>query len=213
MRAMRWLAVLAAATPLPFHGTAEAQQAFGLKAGVTSADASFHGRFTSRASLKKAGAAFVTFPVSDRATVQLEALYIERGFSTTGLHWDGSRTRMSYLDFPVLMRFRMTPQPTRVRPVLMAGGYWGHEVACRLEGGVAQFEQSNSCEGRFRRRGVADVGVIVGAALEIGVSGPWFVTLETRYHYGVRNLYWEPASDRTMARNWSTLAGAGIRLH
>ncbi len=212
MRALRWLAAFAAVSPLLSHGSVAAQTAFGLKGGVTWADAAFIDQFTSEALLRKAGGGFVILPLSERATVGLEALYMERGFSTSGLHQDGSRTRMSYLDFPILLRFRLTPEPARVRPILLAGGYWGHEVACRLDGGVAQFEESNSCEGRFRRRGVADVGLVAGAVVEVTVTDAWFATLETRYHYGVRNLHWDPASDGAKARNLSILAGAGVRV-
>lgn len=212
VKTMRWLTVFVAAAPLLFHGAAAGQTAFGMKGGVTYADAAFIDQFTSEALLRKAGGGFVTLPLSVRATVQLEALYIERGFSTSGLHQDGSRTRMSYLDFPILLRFRLTPAPARVRPILLGGAYWGHEVGCRLEGGVAEFEESNSCEGRFRLRGVADVGLIAGAVIEVAVVDAWFVTLEARYHYGVRNLHWDPASDGAKARNLSALAGFGLRV-
>ena len=212
MKTIRWFAAFATVAALLNPGSAAAQTAFGIKGGVTWADAAFIDQFTSEALLRKVGGGFVTLPLSERATVQLEALYIERGFSTSGLHQDGSSTRMSYLDFPILLRFRATPSPARVRPILMAGAYWGHEVGCRLEGGVAQFEESNSCEGRFRRRGVADVGLIIGGAIEVAAADAWFVTLEARYHYGVRNLYWDPASDGAMARNLSAMAGFGVRV-
>jgi len=212
VRAIGWLAAFAAVTPLLNHGSVAAQTAFGLKGGVTWADAAFIDQFTSEALLRRVGGGFVTLPLSERGTVQLEALYLERGFSTSGLHRDGSRTRMSYLDFPVLLRFRLTPTPARVRPILLGGAYWGHEVGCRLEGGVAQFEESNSCEGRFQLRGVADVGLIVGAALEAAATDVWFVTVEARYHYGVRNLHWDPASDGAQARNLSAMAGFGVRV-
>ncbi len=212
MRAIGWLAAFAAVTPLLNHGSAAAQTAFGLKGGVTWADAAFVDQFTSEALLRRVGGGFVTLPLSERGTVQLEALYLERGFSTSGLHRDGSRTRMSYLDFPVLLRFRLTPAPARVRPILLGGAYWGHEVGCRLEGGVAQFEESNSCEGRFQLRGVADVGLIAGAALEVTAAEAWFVTVEARYHYGVRNLHWDPASDGAQARNLSAMVGFGVRV-
>ncbi|WP_420447173.1 porin family protein [Candidatus Palauibacter sp.] len=212
MKAIKWLAAFAVVTPLLGHGSGAAQTAFGIKGGATYADAAFRDQFTSEALLRKVGGGFVTLPLSERATVQLEALYIERGFSTSGLHQDGSSTRMSYLDFPILLRFRPTPNAGRVRPILVGGAYWGHEVACRLEGGVAQFEESNSCEGRFQLRGVADVGLIVGAALEVTTADAWFVTLEARYHYGVRNLHWDPASDGAQARNLSAMAGVGVRV-
>lgn len=212
MRAIGWLAAFAAVTPLLSHGSVAAQTAFGLKGGVTWADAAFIDQFTSEALPRRVGGGFVTLPLSERGTVQLEALYLERGFSTSGLHRDGSRTRMSYLDFPVLLRFRLTPAPARVRPILLGGAYWGHEVGCRLEGGVAQFEGSNSCEGRFQLRGVADVGLIAGAALEVTAAEAWFVTVEARYHYGVRNLHWDPASDGAKARNLSAMVGLGVRV-
>ena len=212
VKSINWLTALAAAALLLSHGPVAGQHAFGVKGGVTYADAAFIDQFTSDPHLRKTGGGFVTLPLSERATVQLEVLYIERGFSTSGLHQDGSSTRMSYLDFPILLRFRPTPRIGRVRPILLGGAYWGHEVGCRLEGGVAQFEESNSCEGRFRLRGVADVGLIAGAALEVTTVDAWFVTLEARYHYGVRNLHWDPASDGAMARNLSALAGLGVRF-
>ncbi len=212
MRANRWLVALVAAAPLLFHGSVAGQTAIGLRGGVTWADAAFIDQFTSEALLRKVAGGFVTLPVSERGDVQLEALYIERGFSTSGLHHDGSNTRMSYLDFPILLRFRLTPGFSRVRPIVLAGAYWGHEVGCRSEGGVAQFEESHSCEGRFELRGVADVGLALGAAFEVTIADPWFLTLESRYHYGVRNLHWDPASDGSMTRNLTAMAGVGIRI-
>lgn len=215
MRAIRWCAAVTACAVVAVllnHGSAAAQTAYGIKGGVTWADAAFIDQFTSEPLPRTAGAGFVTLPLSRRATVQLEAFYIERGFSTTGYYRDGSRARISYLDFPVLMRFRITPSAGGVRPLILVGGYWGHEIACHLEGGVADFEESNSCEGRYRRRGVADVGLIVGGAVEVDVTGAWFVTLEARYHHGVRNLYWDPASEGAKSRNVSALAGLGFRV-
>ena len=224
MKVTRWLAGLAAATPMAaatLLGAAallaspvalEGQRAFGAKGGVTFADAHFYDAFTSRAEARTVAGGFATFQISDRADVQLEALYMGRGFATTGEYEDGSVTRMSYLDFPVLMRFRLTPEARDLRPMIFAGGYWAHEVGCHTSGGVTQAEQSDSCEGRFARRGVADVGVIVGAALEANVSAGWFILVEGRYVYGVRNLHWDPISDGANARNLSVVGGVGVRL-
>ncbi|WP_420633780.1 porin family protein [Candidatus Palauibacter sp.] len=217
MRATRWLMGLGVATLLSTPATAAGQTAvrqtaFGIKGGVTYADAAFYDQFTSVARARTLVGAFVTLPLSDRGTIQIEALHIEKGFATTGLHEEGSTTTMSYLDFPILLRFRLTPQPSRVSPILMAGGYWGHEVACRSIGGVASFEESESCEGRFELRGVADVGLTVGGAVEVAVTGGWFVLVDARYHVGLRNLHWDPASDGSNARNWSALGGVGLRI-
>lgn len=204
--------LLGAATLLASPGALKGQHAFGAKGGVTFADAHFYDAFTSRAKARTVAGGFATFPVSDRADVQLEALYMGRGFATTGEYEDGSTTRMSYLDFPLLMRFRLTPEPEALRPIIFGGGYWAHEVGCRTSGGVTQAEGSDSCEGRFMRRGVADVGLIAGAALEADVSAGWFIVVEARYVYGVRNLHWDPASDGAKARNLSVVGGVGVRL-
>ena len=205
-------ALFAAAAWFASPETLEGQQAFGAKGGVTFADAHFYDAFTSRARARTVVGGFATFTISDRADVQLEALYMGRGFATTGEYEDGSTTRMSYLDFPILMRFRLTPEAMALRPIIFGGGYWAHEVGCRTSGGVAQAEGSDSCEGRFMRRGVADVGLIAGAALEADVSAGWFILVEARYVYGVRNLHWDPISDGAKARNLSVVGGAGVRL-
>ncbi|WP_419947879.1 porin family protein [Candidatus Palauibacter sp.] len=204
--------LVASATFLASPGPLEGQRAFGAKGGVTFADASFYDAFTSRAKARTVAGGFATFTISSRSDVQLEALYMGRGFATTGEYEDGSITRMAYLDFPILMRFRLTPEPMALRPIIFGGGYWAHEVGCRTSGGVTQAEGSDSCEGRFMRRGVADVGLIAGAALEADVSAGWFILMEARYVYGVRNLHWDPASDGAKARNLSVVGGVGVRL-
>ncbi len=218
VKVTRWLAGLAVAallavtTLLASPGMLEGQRAFGVKGGVTFADAEFYDAFTSRHRARTAAGGFATFPISNRVDVQLEVLYMHRGFATDGEYQDGSTTRMSYLDFPVMLRLRMTRNPTGVRPFLSGGGYWAHEVGCRTSGGVAQHEQSDSCEGRFMRRGVADVGLIVGAGLEATVSTGWFLLLDARYNFGVRNLHWDPASEGAKARNLSFFGGVGVRM-
>ncbi|WP_419167982.1 porin family protein [Candidatus Palauibacter sp.] len=218
VKVTRWLAGLAVAallavtTLLASPGMLEGQRAFGVKGGVTFADAEFYDAFTSRHRARTAAGGFATFPISNRVDVQLDVLYMHRGFATDGEYQDGSTTRMSYLDFPVMLRLRMTRNPTGVRPFLSGGGYWAHEVGCRTSGGVAQHEQSDSCEGRFMRRGVADVGLIVGAGLEATVSTGWFLLLDARYNFGVRNLHWDPASEGAKARNLSFFGGVGVRM-
>ena len=204
--------LLAAPEPLDGQRVPDGQRAYGVRGGVTFADAHFYDAFTSRAERRAAAGGFAIFPVSPRVDVQLEVLYLERGFSTSGEYEEGSVTRISYLDFPILMRYRLTPEAGIVRPMIFGGGYWGRELRCRTGGGVAQVEQSDSCDGRFKRRGLSDVGLIVGASLEATVRGPWFILADARYHYGVRNLYWDPASDGVKSRNLSLTFGVGMRL-
>ena len=212
MKVTMWLAGLAVATLLVFPAALEGQRAFGVKGGVTFADAAFYNAFTSSPRARSAAGGFATFPISNRVDVQLEVLYMHRGFATGGEYEDGSTTRMSYLDFPIMLRLRLTPDARRVRPFLSGGGYWAHEVGCRTSGGVSQHEQSDSCEGRFMRRGVADVGLIVGLGLEATVSTRWFLLLDARYNIGVRNLHWDPASEGAKSRNLTFFGGVGMRL-
>ena len=204
--------LFAAGALLASPGALDAQRAFGVKGGVTFADAHFYDSFTSRSQTRGTAGGFASFPISNRADVQLELLYLRRGFATTGEYWRGTLARMSYLDVPVLLRFRLTPEAKAVRPLIFGGGYWGHEVGCRTEGGVSHAERSNSCEGRFQRRGVADVGLVVGAGLEVTVAERWFILLDARYHYGVRNLHWDPTPTAAKSRNLSVVGGVGVRL-
>lgn len=204
--------LLAGAMLLAVPEALDGQRAFGVRGGVTFADAHFYDAFTSKAERRVAAGGFAILPVSPRVDVQLELLFLERGFSTSGEYEEGSVTRMSFLDFPILMRYRLTPAAGIVRPFIFGGGYWSRELRCRTGGGVARVEESDSCDGRFKRRGLSDVGLIVGASLEATVRGEWFILADARYHYGVRNLYWDPASDGVKSRNLSLTFGVGMRL-
>ena len=187
-------------------------KAVGVRGGVIFVDTNFYSTFGSTATVRPILGGFVRLPLFNRISVQLEAFYLSKGFATTGLYLDGSTVRASYLEFPVLLSYRLTQGAGAVRVVVLAGGFWGHEMACSTVGGVASIRGSNRCDGIFRDRITADLGFIFGGAVEVDVSKRWFLVADGRYHLGMKNLHWATGSDGAASRAVSILGGFGFRL-
>ena len=212
MNAAKWLPGLITASLLASPGGIAGQVSVGVKGGRTYAGASFDDSFRSEARAGGIGGGFVSIPATDRLSVQIEVLYTRKGFSTIGFLEEGAAARIPYLDFPVLLKLRLTESRGRVRPSLLAGPFWGTELACTTQGGIVDTEGSDSCDGRFRRRGTADVGFVFGGTVDVGVSDRLFLLVDGRYHLGLRNLHYDPESEGAQSRAWSVMGGVGIQL-
>ena len=211
MRALSWLSLLIAPFALADAGPAVAQTMIGVKGGIAYA----HPSIESFGSEARAGAltgGFVSFPVVERVVVQVEVQYAERGFSTFGFRTEGAGARTPYLDFPILLKAALVDEANAVRPAVFAGGFWGTELSCTTDGDIVEVEESDSCTGRFRGRGTADVGLILGGGVDIDVGERWFVLADTRVQLGVRNLHLDPESGTSKSRTWSLVGGIGYRL-
>lgn len=212
MNAAQWLPALITAGLIVSPGGIAGQISVGAKGGGTFANASFDDSFRSEARAGAIGGGFVTFPVGSRGSVQLEALYTQKGFSTVGFLVEGAAARISYMDIPILLKLRLTESLGRVRPSVMAGPFWGFELSCRTQGKIVETEGSDSCDGRFRRRGTADVGLIFGGNVDFVVADRLFFVIDGRYQHGLRNLHYDPESDGARSRAWSVMGGLGIQL-
>ena len=211
MKAARWGLVPVVALLLSPAGMA-AQRAIGVKGGATFANPAFEGGFGSETQGGVIGGVFISLPATNRLSVQIEAMYRQTGFSNLDFLVDGSGVDIPYLDIPVLLKFRMSETPGRVRPSLLGGLFYGLELSCSTTGGIVDLEGNDTCDGRFRGRGKADVGVIVGASVDIEVVNRVYLLVDGRYQYGLRNLHYEPDSESTHSRSWSVMGGIGIRL-
>jgi len=194
--------------------TVSGQARVGMKGGLQVGDTEFESAFQSTTLLHGVGGGFLVLPLRGRLHLQLEGLWTGKGFSTTGLYERGTTARMRFIEFPVLLRFRVTTNWSRVRPFVYAGGFYGHEVSCNAEGGVPDFEDlEETCEGRFRFRRLADLGLIGGFLLEMDVGERWFAVLDARYTRGMVDVQWDPESQGNHTLALTGFAGIGVRLN
>lgn len=209
----RVLLFVALAGTFALPTASEAQRTLGVKGGSIQANVAFiEQEFGSDARSGLILGGFIGLPVSSRVQVQLEALYTTRGFATTGFLQEGAAARIPSLELPILLKFRLTGQASRVRPWVMAGGFYGFELSCSTEGGIVDIEGSDSCDGRYRNRGTADVGLIVGTQIEFDVGDRLFLQADGRYQHGIRNLNFDPSSEGAKSRAWSVMGGVGIHV-
>ena len=186
----------------------------GIKGGFQVGDTHFESAFQSTTLNHVVGGGFLVLPILSRLHVQIEALSVGKGFATTGLYELGTTTRMRFLEFPLLTRFRITTNWSSVRPYIYAGGYYGHEVSCHSEGGVPNLEKlKETCEGRFRLRRLAELGLIGGFLVEMDVGERWFLVVDGRYTKGMVDLHWDPESEGNFTFAWTGFAGLGLRLN
>ena len=179
---MRPLVLLAVA--LGLAASASAQPTFGLKAGLNVANFVGDDANESEARLGLVGGLTAQFPFTPSASLQVEALYAQKGeeyFNTLGFT---EETRLSYIEIPATLRLSVPASPT-LDVGISAGGYLG----VPLNGEVYTddvFEDELDLS--------TDYGFVVGADLG---SGPFY--LDARYSQGL-----------TEAIEFDPLLGAGL---
>ncbi len=99
-----------------------------------------------------------------------------------------------------------------MRPSLLAGGFIALGARCSVSGDAVGIGPDTECEDLLAGRGRTDAGLVLGAGVDIGVEGRFFLTLDGRYSAGLVNLRWEEAGDRVNSRAWSFMAGVGVLL-
>ncbi|GMT49527.1 MAG: hypothetical protein IEMM0008_1066 [bacterium] len=149
---------------------------FGVKvgAGFTDATVKNHSSSSSKLTDKNslAGGVFVNFSHVDFARIQLEVIYMQRGFKRTGFSAD-----LTTLSFPILARFQI-PQ----------GVFLNLGIAITvLTGGTVNdaFKSSTDIDDHFERLEY-DLEVGIGWEFEIFKGGNLFT--ELRLSYGLNNI-------------------------
>lgn len=199
---------IAASSP----GSASGQGvAVGVRGGANLADLSSD-QFefgTASGRTRFAGGVFVTF-AGRQIAGQPELLFAQRGFDVLGAG-GSARTDVSYVDIPILLKFRLRPN-RKVRPALLVGGFISLETSCNVTGDATGVPSDGDCDAFFPARGKTDAGGIVGAALDVGLADRYFLALDARYALGLLNLNWDDVADRVNSRVLSFTAGVGILL-
>lgn len=139
---------------------------YGVKLGLSLATQGSAGEAESTRSGFAAG---VSFPLRPSRVFQLqpEAMYVEKG-------WEGgSDPRLQYIEIPLLLRLNA---PTRrLVPYVLGGPSVSFRIACN--------QLAGDCPPESRK---IDFGMGVGGGVRVG--GPFGVTAEGRYTWGLRDV-------------------------
>ncbi len=178
----RLAAPLVAALLIP--AGAEAQLAFGVKAGLTYADIS-ELEVDSRTGYA-AGVALRFAPASV-LTIQPEVMYVAKG---------AEDIELENIDVPVLLKFDLPLLVVNLYAV--AGPYASFNVSCDMPEVIPGVDPCDDLED-------TDFGGILGAGVRLG--GIRGLNLEARYQFGVTSLDSSGATVDPKNKTWFLLAG------
>ena len=159
----------------------------GIKAGIVAGRLSLEGAggFDTSARTGATGGGFVTFGLGRHWRLQLEALYAERRFRSSGLPIEIA-VRSRGVEVPLLLQVA-APTGRRVRPLAFAGPQVSVVSAVRQTVGGASTDISDSVAD-------LDVAATAGVGLEIG-AGRGAVVVDGRVVFGLRELNQAPPPD------------------
>ena len=163
-------------------GTVSAQSVgFGVKGGANLAN--FWGDNVGHVEIRtrRTGGAFLTFKATPTFSIQVEALYAEKGAKETETVFDPQNGQVisgsvkwdyDYVDVPVLLRFHV-PTSGAVRPSLYLGPVVSFLVKSKVAGvDIKKFTKTT------------DIGGTIGGTLELG-TGPIRILMDLRYTLGL----------------------------
>lgn len=187
---------------------ASAQIGFGIKAGLNIANLEDLETIDSTEELEKeantgfVGGAYVKFPMGP-IRLQVEGLYSvkgAKGSAYNGLSSAQWETKLTYLEFPVLLKYEF-PTPV-LRPFVYGGGQVSFLMAAE-----SRNERINSDWNDITDDLVStDYGWILGGGIEL-----LGLTLEARYNHGLANQVDVKSGnllvDQAKNRNWAVMVG------
>lgn len=195
--------------PTPAHGAQGI--ALGAKGGVNFADVSSDefgfGGVGGRTAF--VGGGFFQATARGGLGFQAEVLYSQKGLSAL-VAGGTAVAELDYVEIPLLLKYRLVDQRRKIRPSLFGGWFLAFEARCGLSG--QQVGEDSGCEALLGSRGNVDGGFVLGASLDIGLRGRYFLLLDGRLNHGVMNLDWEEADDRVTSRTWAFTGGVGVLL-
>ncbi len=148
--------------------------------------------------------AFVTLPVAEPFSVQLEGLFTQKGAAFNQFGVTGT-TKLDYFEVPVLFVFSTAPPRSGGTSIQVFGG---PAVAFKISAkGTGSFEgETTNVDIPDEDIKSVDLGVAVGAGVAFGR-----LTIDGRYTIGLSNISTDE-SDSANVRNRSLAVLAGIRF-
>lgn len=193
---------------LPEPATAQSAFDAGLKAGfnVGNVEGSDASGFGSREGIVAGG--FLRLGLREHWSIQTEMLYSQKGAEGSDQYQGMNVTatvKSDYIEIPVMVKYTISTR-SRTSPFLMAGPALALSIASTTNISVSESGAKLSVNvDNFNERTV-DVGVAVGAGVDIPV-GRSMMTLDARYTGGLVNM-WKDVNLATLPADFDEIAFA-----
>ena len=179
---------------------------FGVKGGVSLAKLSFDSD-VSGVSLNTliglAAGGFLTWPLAGRLDVDAEGLYSVKGVSIdAGVA--SAKTRIEYVDVPVLARYRIVGSSTTRRVHVVGGPMFGFRVRAKT---ISDFGDGSFHRDITDQVKPFDLSIATGADVEFGR----FI-VDGRYAFGLMNINEDLADGGVKVRNRVFTFLGGVRF-
>jgi Outer membrane protein beta-barrel domain len=139
--------------------------------------------------------------------------FVQKG-ATTGLNGSTFTLAISYLEVPLMVRFGLPLQGSRVIPVFSIGGTVALRSGCSLRGDSGSQSISVGCDDSFFGGAydlkALDFGVSAGTEVDFPIGKRFVFAPSVRYTRGLAVIGSTP--DNADARNSVFLLGASLRL-
>lgn len=198
-----WGAARAQTPPAPVP---EPAFTWGLKVGVNVANALLAPDLPAGSSKSARtgfiGGAFAEGRLSEGFSVQLEALYTQKGFEVSSA--SGAATyRLDYLELPLTAR--VTLGSGAFRPYLFAGPDVGFRLSAKVETAAGSTDFGDATR-------TTDIALDLGAGVAYRTAGGTKLLLEGRYSVGLVNVFSGLPGGTVNTRDLKILAGVAFAL-
>ena len=210
MRSKKIACLLAAVLAVASMSAAAGRFAFGLKAGIISANmVTADTDLEWSAVWRPTGGAFVTIPLSEWFYIQPEVIYASKGATyslTDGTTIFTATVAAPYVDIPILLKMYLpTGSSDGFRPNLFAGPYLGFKAGPgKMKMDITYGGQSDSSEEALTSLKKTDFGVVLGAGVDMPM-GRTMLTFDIRWTSSLSTISTE--GDDTKNKGWTFLLG------
>jgi len=100
---------------------------------------------------------------------------------------------LSYVEIPALLSVTVPTGPAPVSPRFFAGPQLGFQTTCDVATSIQGIASSVACDaaalggGGIQTKSM-DLGVVLGGGLDVGLGGPFALTLDGRYEFGLTDI-------------------------
>lgn len=206
---------LAVVCPLLLAGPLVAQSdpiTIGVKSGVNVANASVNpalpADFSKSPRTGFIGGVSAELKLAEPLSLQLEALYTQKGFEVTGASVGGTRAtatyKFDYVEVPLTLKATLGSGP--IRPYVFAGPNVGFRVAAKaaVPGGTVDFKEGTKLN---------DVALDFGAGIVYQLDAKTALVFDVRYSLGLMNVIkGGDADSSSKSRDVKLLVGVSVGL-